>query len=249
MQSTMKLFMPCLLLLPFTTMVLTSPIKGALDTRTAPSMTAQRNPPSRPLYTDSRDMSNSQSLEVFDPIGFTGVSVNNGGGGTVIGLQSHEIMIPQAVMIKNTPSPRQTGADKDRMDPVDVSRRPGPDHAGRERTDLHSQEATTVDTQDGNILGKQVRRLSGSKVSDGAHLQRKAERVNGSDVTLAPGHSRVMQDHGSLEQNNGRVATVGNSTYTDYDETREYISSETYPLAAEQIPGHLSVPAKIQPSP
>ncbi|XP_035019982.2 uncharacterized protein LOC118113949 [Hippoglossus stenolepis] len=197
------------------------------------------------------DMSNSQSLEVFYPIGFTGVSGNNGVGGTVIGLQSHEIMIPQAVMNKNTPSPRKTGADKDRMDLVDVSRRPGPgpDHTGRERTDLHSQEATTVDAQDGNMLGKQVRRLSGGKVSDGAHLQRKAERVNGSDVTLTPGQSRVMQDRGSWEQNNGTVATVGNSTYTDYDETREYISSETYPLAAEQLPSRLSVPAKIQASP
>ncbi|XP_019948342.1 uncharacterized protein [Paralichthys olivaceus] len=210
----MKLFIHCLLLLPFATMVLAAPI---------------------------RDTSNAQSTESLDTNGFTGVSGNNGGGGTVIDLRSHEIIIPKAVRDENTPSPRRTGADKDKMDLVDMSRRLDPDQAGRERSDLHREEATTVDTQH----GKQVNHLSGGQVSDGAHLQRRGARVNGSNGTLTPGQNRELQDRNSWEQNNGRVATVGNSRYTDYDETREYISSEMYPLGAEQIPSHLSVPAKI----
>ncbi|XP_069393419.1 uncharacterized protein [Paralichthys olivaceus] len=207
-------FIHCLLLLPFATMVLAAPI---------------------------RDTSNAQSTESLDTNGFTGVSGNNGGGGTVIDLRSHEIIIPKAVRDENTPSPRRTGADKDKMDLVDMSRRLDPDQAGRERSDLHREEATTVDTQH----GKQVNHLSGGQVSDGAHLQRRGARVNGSNGTLTPGQNRELQDRNSWEQNNGRVATVGNSRYTDYDETREYISSEMYPLGAEQIPSHLSVPAKI----
>ncbi|XP_069393418.1 uncharacterized protein [Paralichthys olivaceus] len=212
-------FIHCLLLLPFATMVLAAPIR------------VQRNPPSKPLKErDSRDTSNAQSTESLDTNGFT-----------VIDLRSHEIIIPKAVRDENTPSPRRTGADKDKMDLVDMSRRLDPDQAGRERSDLHREEATTVDTQH----GKQVNHLSGGQVSDGAHLQRRGARVNGSNGTLTPGQNRELQDRNSWEQNNGRVATVGNSRYTDYDETREYISSEMYPLGAEQIPSHLSVPAKI----
>lgn len=157
-------------------------------------------------------------------------------------------MISKAV-VDNAPSQRKTAEDEGSERPMDMSRRLDQDHGSRVRTDLNSEEGTTVDTRDGNLSGRQVFRSSG-------HLQRKAEAMTGLNAMLTPGHSREMQDWDSLEQNNGRLAVVGNSRHTDYDgrirffitlnkkiycckrklylnfptETREYISSETYPI-------------------
>ncbi|KAF0045297.1 hypothetical protein F2P81_001826 [Scophthalmus maximus] len=137
-------------------------------------------------------------------------------------LGSNEVMISKAV-VDNAPSQRKTAEDKGSERPMDMSRRLDQDHGSRVRTDLNSEEGTTVDTRDGNLSGRQVFRSS-------VHLQRKAEAMTGLNAMLTPGHSREMQDWDSLEQNNGRLAVVGNSRHTDYDETREYISSETYPI-------------------
>ncbi|XP_056237337.1 uncharacterized protein LOC130172559 isoform X3 [Seriola aureovittata] len=214
----MKLIVWCLLLLPFATVVLTAPVRDrrenfisflndALGAMTTPAYaTANRNPTSKPVTDkDSEDK----------------------------GLESHEIWIPEVMVNDNTPSGRKKGVGKDSVGPVDVSRRLVQDLGSREPTDLDSEEGMTVVAQeDGNLSGKQVIRLSGDKVIDsasqGANLQGKVRRVNGLIGVLAPGQSREMQDWDSAEDNNGRLPAVGNTR--DTDETREYISSETYPI-------------------
>ncbi|XP_039974456.1 uncharacterized protein LOC120784598 isoform X2 [Xiphias gladius] len=244
LQSTMKLFRCCLLLLPFATTVLTAPIRAQredvlsflndeLGTMTIPAnVTAYRNPTRKPVTEkDSED--------------------------AVKGLESHEIeiMIPNVVENDNAPLGRKTGVDKDSVGPVDMSRRLVQDHGSREWTDLDKDEGMTVDAhkEDGNLSGKQDIRLSGDELtgsgSQCANLQRKAGRVNGLNGVLAPGPSREMLDLDSLEDNNDRLAAVGNSRDTDYDETREYISSESYPIAPpEHMPSRFSVPAKSRAS-
>ncbi|XP_040900904.1 uncharacterized protein LOC121186281 [Toxotes jaculatrix] len=237
----MKFFVCCLLLLPFATTVLTAPVRDALGTMTIPTnATAHGNPPSKPVTEkDSEDMSDEKSEESFDPNGFTDAGK---------ALESHEIkiMIPKVVVNDNAPG-RKTGVDEDSVEPVDTSRRTMvQDQGSTERTDLDSEEG-----MDGNLSGKQVIRLSGDKMTDsagqGANLQRRAGRVNGLNGMLAPGQSREMLDWDSLEDNNGRPAAVGSIRDQGYDETREYISSETYPIAPpENRPSHLSVPPKSQ---
>ncbi|XP_047187694.1 uncharacterized protein LOC118302810 isoform X3 [Scophthalmus maximus] len=208
---------------------------------TAP--TGNKNPPRKPLTeNDSEDTSEETSTERFDTNGFTEAKVPGNKGAeskdAVKDLGSNEVMISKAV-VDNAPSQRKTAEDEGSERPMDMSRRLDQDHGSRVRTDLNSEEGTTVDTRDGNLSGRQVFRSSG-------HLQRKAEAMTGLNAMLTPGHSREMQDWDSLEQNNGRLAVVGNSRHTDYDETREYISSETYPI--EKLPSHLSVPAKSRAS-
>ncbi|XP_018543424.2 uncharacterized protein LOC108890864 [Lates calcarifer] len=243
--------MCCLLLLPFAAIVFTAPIRArrenvlsflndALATVTVPaSVTAYRNSPSKTVTEkDSQDVSDARSTESFDTNGFPDAAKD---------LESHEIMIPKVAKNDNTPSGRRTGADKDSMD---ASRRLVQDHGSRELNHLDSEEGMTMNTQEhGNLSGKRDIRSSGDKVTDsaseGANLQRKAGRVNGLNSMLAPGQSREMLDRDSLENSNGRLAAVGNSRDTDYDETREYISSEMHPIAPPQHkPSSLSVPAK-----
>ncbi|XP_071325100.1 uncharacterized protein [Trachinotus anak] len=243
----MKLFMCCLLLLPFATMVLTAPVRARRE-NVISFLNANRNPLSEPVAgKDSEDMSDAKSTESFDTNGFTGPEVSDKNGSesrdAVKSLESHEIMIPKVVVNDNTPSGKTKGVGKDSLEPVYASRRPVQDRGSREATDLDSEEGTTVIAQeDGNLSGKQVLHVSGDKVIDnasqGTDLQGKARRVNGLNSMLAPGQSREMQDWDSAEDNNGRVAAVGNSR-----ETREYISSETYPIAT---PEHKPVPAKSQ---
>ncbi|XP_047187693.1 uncharacterized protein LOC118302810 isoform X2 [Scophthalmus maximus] len=238
----MMLFMRCLLLLPFATVVLTAPIRARRENLLS-FLNGNKNPPRKPLTeNDSEDTSEETSTERFDTNGFTEAKVPGNKGAeskdAVKDLGSNEVMISKAV-VDNAPSQRKTAEDEGSERPMDMSRRLDQDHGSRVRTDLNSEEGTTVDTRDGNLSGRQVFRSSG-------HLQRKAEAMTGLNAMLTPGHSREMQDWDSLEQNNGRLAVVGNSRHTDYDETREYISSETYPI--EKLPSHLSVPAKSRAS-
>ncbi|XP_038567670.1 uncharacterized protein LOC119897785 [Micropterus salmoides] len=176
---------------------------------------------------------------------------------------SHEIVIPNAVEKDKAPSRRNTGVDQDNMRPMDMSSRlvwdqgsrehsgpHRPHQASRERTDLNSEEGMMVYAQEAeNLPGKQVIHLNEDQVTDSDSLetivQRKATpgRANGLNGMLAPGPSKKLLDWDSLEEN--RPAPVGNRGDTDYDETREFISSETSPIAPpEHMPRSLSVPAK-----
>ncbi|XP_044215322.1 uncharacterized protein LOC122987485 isoform X2 [Thunnus albacares] len=288
----MKLFMCCLILLPFATTAqirarrenVLSFLNDALGTTTektiSANITAYRNPPSKPVkeQDSEEDMSEAKSTEIFDTDGVTepGVSDTNLEGESrdaFKDLDSYEITIPKAVEKDKAPSRRKMGVDKDNMGQMDMSSKlvwdygsrgySGPQgalvevhRASREHIDLISEEGVMVSSQEaGNLQRKQVSHFSGDQVTDsasqGIDLQRKASsgRAAGLNGMLAPGRSRELLDQDSLEDNNGRPAAVGNSRDIDYDETKEFISSETYPLAPPQhMPSSFSAPANIQAS-
>nr|XP_046256033.1 uncharacterized protein LOC124065053 [Scatophagus argus] len=254
----MKLFTCCLFLL--FGVVITAPLRvrrenvlnflnDALGTTTEKTITttikAYRHPPSKLLSEqDSEDISEAKSTEDLDTNGFTDPD-------------SHETIIPKDMEKDKSPSLRKT----DNKRPMDMSsqlfqdqgsreyRGPHREHqASKERIDLNSEEGVAVDAQKAeHSPGKQVIRSSRDQADDSAGLdlilQRKATpgRVNELNGMLAPGRSRELLDWDSLENNNGRPAPQD----VDYDDTREFISSETYPAAP---PEHMSVPAKCRAS-
>ncbi|KAF1387783.1 hypothetical protein PFLUV_G00083530 [Perca fluviatilis] len=267
----MKLF-KCLFL--FATMVVTAPIRArrenvlsflndALGTTTEKTIpentTAYRNPPSKPVkeqYSEASnsftDMSEAKSTESFDTNRFTDVFK---------GLDSDEIVIPKVVEKDKAPLRRKTNMRlmdmSSRLVQDQGSREHGGPHrthqASRERTDLNSEEGVTVDSQKAeNLSRKQVISLSRDRVT--SSLQRKAApgRVHELNGMLVPGRSRELLDPDSLEDNIGRPAPVGNRGDADYDETREFLSSEMYPkdvlAPPEHMPSSFSVPAKSRAS-
>ncbi|XP_073341308.1 uncharacterized protein [Pagrus major] len=258
-KSTMKLFACCLLLL-FATAVVTTPIRArrenvlsflndALSTTTAKNIpapvTAYKKPPSKPVKEpESEDVSEAKSTESFDTNGFKDP-------------ESYEIMIPQAVEKVKVPSQKKAGGN---VEPMDMSSRlvqdqgsrehdgpPGEHRASREPTDPNSGEGVTVDGQ--------LVHLSRDQVTDNANLSSNLKRkatpggANGLKGMLAPGRNRELADQDSVEDNNQRPTPVDNRGDTDYDETREIISSETNPVApAEHRPSSLSVPGRNRAS-
>ncbi|KAG7242156.1 hypothetical protein INR49_024202 [Caranx melampygus] len=222
----MKIFVYCLLLLPFATVVLTAPVRARRESVLS-FLNANRNPPSKPVTDkDSEDVSDAQSAENYDTNGFTEPGASEKNGGESRDTESHEVGIP-IVVTDNTPSGRKMGMG---TDSVSASKRLVQDYDSREQTELNSEEGMmVVAKEDGNLSEKQFIRLSGDKVIDsgsqGANLQGIPRRVNG---MLAQGQSREMQDWDSAEENNGQVAAAGNTG--DTDETKEFISSETYPV-------------------
>ncbi|XP_026149895.1 uncharacterized protein LOC113122633 isoform X2 [Mastacembelus armatus] len=248
----MKTIMSCILILPFALMVVTAAVRarrenvlsfltGALGTTTEKTVTANTtgygNPPRKVVTEkDSEDVSDAKSTESFETDRLT-----------VKDVESHEILTPKVVQNDETPF---TGASKDKVVLLDVSRRLVQEHGSRERsgpcgshqaskeqTDLDSEEGMTVDAQEvETVSGKQVMCLDGARMtgedSQGPTLQRKAGRVEGMKGTVVSGESRDLLDQDSLEDNNSNIRT----------ESREYISSETSPI--ERVPSGLSVPAK-----
>ncbi|XP_030012937.1 uncharacterized protein LOC115434942 [Sphaeramia orbicularis] len=98
--------------------------------------------------------------------------------------------------------------------------------ASREVTDINSNKRIIVDA------GEQLSGLSGANVtgstSQGMNLQsvstkRRADDLNGA---LSPGRDRRLRDWDSPENNSGKSALVGHGRNADYDETREFFSSE-----------------------
>ncbi|XP_029307935.1 uncharacterized protein LOC115021560 [Cottoperca gobio] len=207
--------------------------------------TAYRNPPSTTVKEqDSEaansltDMSEAQSTESSNSNGFTGSEVSDKSGGESRVLDSDEIMIPKVVEKDKAPPRRKTN-----VGPMDMS-------SNLVQGSRDSEEGETVDAQETeNLSGKQVICLSGDQVT--GNLQRRATpgRVHRLSDMLVAGPSRDLLDRDSLEYNNGRPALVGSRGDTDYDETREFISSETYPIApAEHNPSVIFVPAKSRAS-
>ncbi|KAK5862456.1 hypothetical protein PBY51_017852 [Eleginops maclovinus] len=98
-----------------------------------------------------------------------------------------------------------------------------------------------------NLSGKPVFRLSKDRVTGSLQRQATPGRVHGLNGMLAPGPSRELLDRDSLEYNNGRPAPMGIRGDRDYDETREFMSSEMYPIVPlEQSPSTFAGPAKIR---
>ncbi|KAM7420583.1 hypothetical protein PAMA_015014 [Pampus argenteus] len=90
------------------------------------------------------------------------------------------------------------------------------DQASREHTDLNSEEGVMVHAQEaGNLQRKQLIHFSGDQVADsasqGINVQRKASSGRAAGLN-------GMLDQDSLEDNNGRLAAVGNRDI-DYDDS------------------------------
>ncbi|CAJ1061671.1 uncharacterized protein LOC117822641 [Xyrichtys novacula] len=254
--------------LPVAALVSTAPIRvrrenvlsfleNAHDTTTARTIHATSSAAIKITPTDpekeqvSADNSEAKSRERFG---------TNGYADSVKDPDSHEAMNP-AVMEKGPSQRRTGGTNTNNTGLKDVSSRPvqdlgsrehpGPAEAHRasvEQIDLNSQEGLTVGARDlVNLSGEQVN----DGVSQGTNLRRWAPspRVNGLNSLSAPGRRREVQDPDSLEENNGRPAPAGNRGNTDYDETKEVISSEVNPVASPgNIPSGLSIPAKSKAS-
>ncbi|XP_042345487.1 uncharacterized protein LOC121945400 [Plectropomus leopardus] len=237
---------------------------GTTTEKTTPAnTTVYRKPPNKPeKEQESEDVSEANSMESFNTNGLTGPEVSDKNGGeskdAIKGPDSDEIMTPEVVEKDKTQSRRKTNVGPKDMSSRLVQDRGSREHSGphreqqasRELTDLNSEEGVMVNAQGAeNVSGKQVIHSSRDQMS--GSLQRKgtpggAHGLNGMQV---PGRSRELLDQDSLEGNNGRPAPVGNRGDTDYDETREFISSESYLIAPpEHMPRSLSVPAESRAS-
>ncbi|XP_047453951.1 uncharacterized protein LOC125015917 isoform X1 [Mugil cephalus] len=261
----MQFFTCCMLLL--CGVVATAPIRAqrenvlsflsdALGTTTERSVpariTANRKPPTRPeKEQDSDDLSEENSRQTSDTSSSQGQQEADKNGSESRDLDSQEIVASESKVT--------TGAGKENI--MDNNSRPAQDHMSqgqRERqgsrglTDPDSEEVIVVrGVEAENVPGKHVACSCGDRAprsprqSTGFQIQTAPGRVPGMNGMLAPGRSREILDPDSLEENYGRPAAAGNGRLTDYDETREYFSSETYPFAPpEQRPSGLSVPAR-----
>ncbi|XP_051813109.1 uncharacterized protein LOC127536514 [Acanthochromis polyacanthus] len=198
-KSTMKLFVCCLLLLPFANLVVTAPTRaqrenvlsflteafGAATEKTVPAnITAYRYPPSRPVKEpDSEDLSKNHD--------------------------SDEIVVPEAVEKEKPPSRGTAGASKD----DNLSREHAQQPASR---DLTSEEEVMLKAQ-------VAANVSGKRVFASPDFQAEAGGVT--RMMSAPGRSREMLDPDSLEKNTGRLAAAVSSKHTGCDEQRPCSSS------------------------
>ncbi|KAK2844429.1 hypothetical protein Q5P01_011088 [Channa striata] len=238
----MKHLMCCFLILPFATVGMTGPVrvqredvlsfitdaveKTSTNEKAVPAnFTGHRNPPSKSVTKDSEDTSEEWSAESFATNGHTDAAKD---------LDSDETMIPLVLEKDKAPLRMKTEADMKSVGLMDASRRlvqdhgsreqrwpKGPHQASRELTGFHSEEEIT------QLPGKQVIYRHGATVT-GSTGQKKAGRVDALNGMLAHDESREL-DRDSLEDVDGRPFPVRHSRDRDYDETREYSSSETYP--------------------
>ncbi|XP_075882782.1 uncharacterized protein LOC142888406 [Nelusetta ayraudi] len=199
---------------------------GVTTERTVATASAAARPPqNNPVNEDdSEDLSEEKSTESLPTNGITGV---------IEDPDSHEEAISKDSV--KTPLKKRAENTNDRLvGPV-------------EQMDLNSGEAARdAEPSPGQVDNSSVEQVnqSANVVADDHH--RKATPVGGAGFNgmLAAGRSRELQDLDSLEDNAGRPAPVWDHRRdTDYDETRELLSSETYPLAPPQ---HMSVPVKSQ---
>ncbi|XP_039885453.1 uncharacterized protein LOC120732145 [Simochromis diagramma] len=252
----MKILLCCLLLLPFADMVVAASIKGqspkedalALTTeRTTPAaVTAQRTPLCGTVNKqDSDDMSDAKSTEssetnrcsepdAFDKNGDESRDVSKD-------LDSDEIMIPGAVAKNEAPSRKVTVVGKDGMAAMDMTSSLVQDHGSREHSLIQVELQASRDSEEGGITNA----WEGGGQS--TNLQRWATRgkVNGMSGMLVHGQIRERPNWDSLEDSSNSLAGVSTNKQTDYDETREYMSSETYPVVPqEHRPSSLPIPSK-----
>ncbi|XP_010788001.1 uncharacterized protein isoform X2 [Notothenia coriiceps] len=172
---------------------------------------------------------------------------SNGFTDALKGLDSDVTKIPKAEEKYAAPSGDKTSVGS--MDlssvPVQGSREQSGPH---EKQKASGEEGVMVEAQEvEHLSGKPVVRLSKDRMT--GSVQRKATpgRVHELNGMLAPGPGRVPLDWDSLECHNVRPAPVGIRGDPDYDETREFMSHEMYPIVPpEQSPSTFAVPAKIR---
>ncbi|XP_017281975.2 uncharacterized protein LOC108241977 isoform X2 [Kryptolebias marmoratus] len=126
------------------------------------------------------------------------------------------------------------------------------DESGGESIDLNSDEVLVPKAEakeqapsKRTAQGGKTLRIQGEPQASGAQSHQSSTggvtgRVNRMYHELDRDRSREMPDWDSLEDKNGRSPTGDESKLTDYDESGEHVSSETYPLK----PSSLSAPAK-----
>ncbi|XP_028282032.1 uncharacterized protein LOC114448961 [Parambassis ranga] len=213
---------------------------------TPAAITAYRTPPSTTVNEqNSEDVSDAQSTEKPDNNRFPepGLPYKHGGESRDVlkDLDSDEILTPEAR--DKTPLKRTTGVGRDDvMTGRLVQDHGSPELGGIQREHQASREWPDVNSEEG-VMALQGAAPAGGRTIHKLNRQAAPGRVNGANGMLAPSRSREMLDQDSLEENTGRVVVGGN---IDYDDTREYISSETYPVAPPEHrqPTSLSVPTK-----
>ncbi|XP_068180787.1 uncharacterized protein [Antennarius striatus] len=236
-------------------MVVSAPVRDALDMiiEETAAETAYRKPQNKPVEEEnSEDLSEAQSTESLDTPGFTD-------------SDSQESTVSRVVEKDKVPSAGETGVDKNDMGSMDVSSSSDQDLVGRELgrsnaeqqtsrelVDSNSEEGIMVADEAEHLSGKHIILSSGHQVTHnnnlGNSLQRKASPRgdHGLNGVLTPGLGRALPAWDSFEDDNGKPDNRGDA---DFDETRELMSSETYPIAPLELkPGIFSVTAKSRVS-
>ncbi|XP_014858024.1 PREDICTED: uncharacterized protein LOC106927173 [Poecilia mexicana] len=238
----MKCFLFCLLLLaPLAVMGVQGQIKaqrrhvliflneafGATTERaTAAKVTAKRSPDKPPRHQDSNDLSEMQSVESFVTPGYPGPDQSGSESKeTSKDHDSYEVVDPKAGA--DAPSRRNTQTGTGKMQQLDkISRHvqgrsqeqifgQGKQQGSGGQTDPDSEEGTTVRS---------------GRATQSTSVQIQGERLDA--------EKSMETSWESTEVNDGKLAVVHNNK-----ETREYISSETYPFD----PSRLSAPVKSGP--
>ncbi|XP_033958409.1 uncharacterized protein [Pseudochaenichthys georgianus] len=234
------------LLLPFATMVLTAPIRDTLGTTTEKAIPA--NTTEYPTPKNEQESEAANSVTERSEAKSTANYGSNGFTDALKGLDSDVTKYPKAEEKYAAPS-----GDKTHVGSMDLSSVPV--QGSREQSGPHEkqkasgEEGVMVEAQEvEHLSGKPVVCLSKDRVT--GSVQRKATpgRVHGLNGMLAPGPDRVPLDWDSLEYyHNGRPAPVGIRGDPDYDESREFMSHEMYPIVPpEQSHSTFAVPAKIR---
>ncbi|XP_061574294.1 uncharacterized protein LOC133440961 [Cololabis saira] len=236
----MKFFLLRLLLLPFTAVLATAPVRAprqnvlsflndafGTTTEEPAKISAQGNPPSPVKEPNSEDSSAATSAESFPIDGFPEPSGPDKNGGesrdASEDLDSHEIMVPFPLG-KEPALWRRTARGKGDTQLADVTGRPFQDHAHQKQSQIQGQlQANREKTDQNSEEGMMIEAESWRQSSD---LSRQATGVQGMSGGLAPDRSRETPDWDSFEDKDGRLPVMGKITHEDYDETREHISSE-----------------------
>ncbi|XP_047216949.1 uncharacterized protein LOC124865679 isoform X4 [Girardinichthys multiradiatus] len=234
----MKGFMFCLLLLPFAVMAVQGQIRaqrrhvliflneglGATTERATPAkVTAKRNPGDRPLRNqDSDDLSEMQSAESFVTTGYPGPDQSGSESKeTSKDNDSYEVIDPKAGVKGHVTSRRKTRVGTDNMQLLNRTSRLVQDSSSQEqiKAQVKLQESggqTDLDREDGMIMRS-------GRATQSTRLRLQAERAD-------PDKARETSWKSS-KSNNGKPAVGRNS-----EETREYISSETFDSSSLSAP-------------
>ncbi|XP_033983691.1 uncharacterized protein LOC117480467 [Trematomus bernacchii] len=244
------------LLLSFATMVLTAPIRArrekglsnlydTLGTTTEKAIPA--NTTEYPTPKNEQESEAANSVTERSEAKSTASYGSNGFTDALKGLDSDVTKIPKAEEKYAAPS-----GDKTNVGSMDLSSVPvqgSREQSGPlEKQKASGEEGVMVEAQEvEHLSGKPVVRLSKDRVTGSVQKKATPGRVHGLNGMLAPGPGRVPLDWDSLEYHNGRPAPVGIRGDPDYDETREFMSHEMYPIVPpEQSPSTFAVPAKIR---
>ncbi|XP_008430661.1 uncharacterized protein LOC103478533 isoform X2 [Poecilia reticulata] len=225
----MKRFLFCLLLMvPLSVMGVQGQIKaqrrhvliflneafGATTERATPAKVTAKRSPDKPLRDqDSNDLSEMQSVESFVTPGYPETSKDH---------DSYEIVDAKAGA--DAPSRRKTRTGTDKTQQLDETSRHVQGRSQEQIIGQGKQQGSGGQTDPDSEEGTAVR---SGRATQSTSVQIQGDRVDAEKSTETSWESAEVSD--------GKLAVVHNSK-----ETREYISSETYPFD----PSRLSAPVK-----